>query len=218
MVSLDDCRDRERQPRGSLETQLGFRLGLGYGDSPASLRFFGWWLCWLSRPAESKQPPGNNQYVSLTHPSLNLEGSRPALQRHSCGADGLLRTGSHWAEPHAVRTVHISRCIYDSGCCSPPSAAWRSTPPPYARAPHCRPPIHFSTVRIPQPSYKTQSRRVGWIHLNRLPKPRTESMGGPRTFWKFCRCTLSGSTYSSKPSVLIAHSRSSPLMVLRFSR
>lgn len=33
-----------------------------------------------------------------------------------------------------------------------------------------------------------------------------------------CRYTLSGSTYSSKPSVDIAHSRSSPLMVLRFSR
>lgn len=34
----------------------------------------------------------------------------------------------------------------------------------------------------------------------------------------FCRYTLSGSTYSSKPSVLMAHSKSSPLMVLRFSR
>ena len=32
------------------------------------------------------------------------------------------------------------------------------------------------------------------------------------------RYTFRGSTYSSKPSVLMAHKRSSPLMVLRFSR
>jgi len=33
----------------------------------------------------------------------------------------------------------------------------------------------------------------------------------------FCKYNLSGSTYSSKPKVLMAHSKSSPLIVFRFS-
>ena len=41
---------------------------------------------------------------------------------------------------------------------------------------------------------------------------------GERTSRNFARYTFNGSTYSSKPSVLIAHSRSSPFIVFRFSR
>ena len=51
----------------------------------------------------------------------------------------------------------------------------------------------------------------------RARKSRPQAEVG-RTSLYFCRYTLSGSTYSSKPSVLMAHSKSSPLMVLRFSR
>ena len=39
-----------------------------------------------------------------------------------------------------------------------------------------------------------------------------------RTFLKPWRYTLRGSIYSSNPNVLIAHSKSSPLIVFRFSR
>ena len=43
-------------------------------------------------------------------------------------------------------------------------------------------------------------------------------MRGESTSLYLDRYSFSGSTYSSKPRVLMAHSKSSPLMVFRFSR